>query len=169
VVAADVAARRQTSALGCAGITLTPAQAIAYVRKHGIVLESASGPVPSLVQAIAGGEIEGSWWAHPRGREVFNITRAVRDSGQVLVCRLVAGKVTRVHQRLWPALVRCTDHFRPDRLSQLAEEHTASGKHVSRQRPFPNWVPPAFASKADVLSEDEALSLLRASGATVIA
>jgi hypothetical protein len=36
----------------------------------------------------------GSWWGHAKGHEIFWLTRAVRDSGDVLVCRLVGGKVT---------------------------------------------------------------------------
>jgi hypothetical protein len=83
---------------------VTPAEAVAFVQKHGVVLESANGQVPSLAQAITGDKIKGSWWAHPRGKEIFQITRIVRESDQVLVCRLISGKVTLVHRRLWPAL-----------------------------------------------------------------
>jgi hypothetical protein len=82
---------------------VTPAEALAFVCTHGLVLESGTGPVPSLAAAIAGEPIRGSWWAHARGREVFAITRAIRDSPDVLVCRLIDGKITYVHRRLWPA------------------------------------------------------------------
>ena len=66
---------------------MTPCQAVAFVRKHGVVLEAAAGPVPSLAEAVAGGPIRGNWWAHPRSHEIFALTRAVRDSEDVLVCR----------------------------------------------------------------------------------
>ena len=144
---------------------MTPKQAIAFVQKHGVVLESANGPVPSLVQAIIGGNIKGSWWAHPRGKEIFQITRAVRDSNQIFVCRLISLKVTLVHRRLWPALVRCAAHFRTDQISQLVETHTPSGKHTSKSIPFPDWVPPLIVVQANSLGEDEALALLSAAGA----
>ncbi len=65
---------------------MTPRQAIAVVRKHGVVLEAAAGPVPSLAHAVAGEPLRGNWWAHPRSREIFALTRAVRDSDEVLVC-----------------------------------------------------------------------------------
>jgi hypothetical protein len=143
---------------------MTPSQAIAFVRKHGVVLESANGPVPALVQAIIGSNIKGSWWAHPRGKEIFGITRAVRASDQILVCRLIAGKVTLVHQRLWPALVRCAERFRPEQVSQLVEEHMSSGKHASKQIPFPEWVPSHIAAEATNLSEEAALCQLKAAG-----
>ena len=53
---------------------MTLRQAAAFIRKHGVVLESAAGPVPSLAVAIAGGPIGGSWWSHPRSHEIFEIT-----------------------------------------------------------------------------------------------
>ena len=78
----------------------------AFVRRHGVVLESAHGPVPNLAETVVGAPIRGSWWGHAKGKEIFWLTRAARSSKAVLVYRLMAGKVTYVHRRLWPALVR---------------------------------------------------------------
>src|SRR5262249_60565142 len=80
---------------------MTPRAALAFVRRHGIVLQAARGPVPSLAEAIAGGPIRGSWWGHPRGQAIFAASTAVADHADVLVCRLVGGKGTYVHRRLW--------------------------------------------------------------------
>lgn len=140
---------------------MTPAEAVAFVQKHGVVLESANGRVPSLAQAITGDKIKGSWWAHPRGKEIFQITRMVRESDQVLVCRLISGKVTLVHRRLWPALVRCAKHFRPEQIAQIVEQHTSSGKHVSKAMPFPGWVPSDISAQASTLDEESALDALK--------
>jgi len=140
---------------------VTPAEAVAFVQKHGVVLESANGQVPSLAQAITGDKIKGNWWAHPRGKEIFQITRIVRESDQVLVCRLISGKVTLVHRRLWPALVRCAKHFRPEQIAQLVEQHTPSGKHVSKAMPFPGWVPSDISAQASTLDEESALDALK--------
>src|ERR1700756_1855901 len=74
----------------------------------------------------------GGWWGHARGKEIFWLTRAVRDSPDVLVCRLVTGKVTYVHRRLWPALVRLARAFAQSDLAALREVHTASGAHALR-------------------------------------
>src|SRR5438552_9078309 len=41
------------------GTVVTPKNAIAFVRSHGIVLESARGPVPILTEAVAGERIQG--------------------------------------------------------------------------------------------------------------
>ena len=139
---------------------MTPKEAIAFVSQHGVVLEAASGAVPSLAGAIAGGAIRGSWWSHPRGKEIFRVTRAVRTSKQILVCRLIPGKITFVHRRLWPALVRSADHFQPEQLARLTEEHTDSGRHVVKAEPFPGWVPSPVLAQSRRLSKSAAFSML---------
>src|SRR6266511_3789241 len=40
--------------------------ALAFVRRHGVVLEGARGPVPNLAEAVATGPIRGSWWGHAK-------------------------------------------------------------------------------------------------------
>src|SRR5258708_7969976 len=108
---------------------MTSRQALAFIRKHGVVLEAAQGPVPSLAATIAGEPVRGSWWSHPKSQEIFSVTRAIRDSDEVLVCRLIKGKITFVHRRMWPALVRAAGRLPSDRLSQVREAHTSSGRH----------------------------------------
>jgi hypothetical protein len=139
---------------------VTPAEALAFVCAHGVALESSMGPVPSLAAAIAGEPIRGSWWAHARGREIFAVTRAIRDSPDVLVCRLVGGKITYVHRRLWPALVRLSERFPQKDLAQIREAHTASGKHVVEEKAFPTWVSREVAAQASDLDEKSALRQL---------
>ena len=139
---------------------MTPKQAIGYIRKHGVVLEASSGSAPSLVEAIIGTPIRGSWWSHPRGKEIFQVTRAVRSSEQILVCRLISGKVTLIHRRLWPALVRSADRFRPAHLARVSEEHTGSGRHVVKELPFPAWVSAGVMVQSRKLTELRALRIL---------
>ena len=141
---------------------VTPKQAIAFVKANGIVLESARGPVPSLAEAIVGEPIHGSWWSHPRANEILVATRAVRAMADVLVCRLVDGKVTYVHRRLWPALVRLAGRFPADRLAALREVHTPTGKHVVQTIPLPEWVPEDVQRTAVGMPEEEAASVLSA-------
>jgi hypothetical protein len=137
---------------------MTSRQALAFIRKHGVVLESAQGPLPSLAEVIAGGRVRGSWWSHPKSHEIFAVTRAIRDSDDVLVCRLLSGKVTFVHRRLWPALVRAAGRLPAGHLSQVREVHTSSGRHVTQEVPFPDWVPASFLAAARTLSEEAALT-----------
>jgi hypothetical protein len=141
---------------------MTPDQAIAFVKAHGVVMESASGRLPSLVQAIVGADVHGSWWAHPEGKRIFQITRAVRSSPEVLVCRLVEGKITFVHERVWPALVHLASRFRPERLARLAERHTSTGRHCISEVPFPEWVSAGVWASAAELTADTAAAMLGA-------
>ena len=143
-------------------VAMTSRQALAFVRQHGVVLEAAHGPVPSLAEVIAGGPVRGSWWSHPKSHEIFAVTRAVRDHADVLVCRLIRGKITLVHRRVWPALVRAAGRFPADRLSQVCERHTRSGHHVTHDVPFPDWVPSRVRAAARTLSEEEALAAFAA-------
>jgi hypothetical protein len=140
---------------------MTPAQALAFVEQHGIVLEAARrGAIPSLADAVAGEMLRGSWWAHPQGRAIFVATRAMRDSSQVLVCRLVDGKISFVHERLWPAVVRLGDRFPAQRLARLHEVHTENGRHHVDETPFPTWVPGSTAALAKDLTESQARAML---------
>jgi len=77
----------------------------------------------------------------------------------VLVCRLVEGRQTLVHRKLWPALVRVGDRFADDRVSRVREEHTATGRHVTHDVPFPGWVPAEVLREGRTLSEAKALAL----------
>jgi hypothetical protein len=135
-------------------------EAMAFVLEHGIVLVSAKGPVPRLTEVIAGEPIRGSWWAHPKSHQIFGVLQELGDSPDILMCRLVSGRVTFVHRRLWPALVRLANRFDRDRLAQISEEHTPSGRHVSRAVAYPRWVPARVVEEAQRLTEQQASMLL---------
>jgi hypothetical protein len=141
-------------------IVMNKKEALAYIQKHGVVLASARGSVPRLTEAIVNGPIRGSWWSHPKSREIFSILQYVVDSEDVLVCRLVDGKITFVHRRLWPALVRAAGRFPSSQVSKVREEHTSSGKHVTHEIPFPEWVPSEIRQAAKQLTEEDALIAL---------
>jgi hypothetical protein len=146
--------------LGSEHERMTNDQAKSFVQKHGVVLASGKGPVPRLAEAVVSEPITGSWWSHPKAQEIFTVLQAVVESGDVLVCRLVEGKVTLVHRRLWPALVRVAERFPKNHVTQVRQEHTASGRHVNREVPFPKWVPLEVRERAKVISEEEALRAL---------
>lgn len=135
-------------------------QALAWVKKCGIAVESAHASVPSLAQVVTGGPLRGSWWAHPKRNYIFRLSRSIRSSPDVLVCRLVDGKITYVHRRLWPALVRLAGRFSKHRLAAVKEVHTPTGKHKLLVTPFPEWVPKEILRVAQKLTEKEAASQL---------
>jgi hypothetical protein len=143
---------------------VTAKQALAFVERYGVVLQAARGPVPSLAETVAGGPIRGSWWGHPKGKEIFRLAEAVSENPDVLVCTLVDDKVTYVHRRLWPALVRLAARFPKARLAKTWNEHTATGAHRSRRVPFPGWVPSEVREQAARLSVAEAEAILSEAG-----
>jgi hypothetical protein len=134
----------------------TKKEALDFVKRHGAVLESAKGSVPSLAQAIAGEPIRGSWWGHPKGNQIYMLLNDVSDSRDVMRCRLVDGKITLVHRRLWPALVKMASAFDSDRLSAVREEHTATGAHRMTTVKFPDWVSDEIHAAAKSISVAEA-------------
>ena len=88
------------------------------------------------------------------------LTRTVRSSKEILVCRLVEGKVTYVHQRLWPAIFRLAASFGKENLGAIQEIHTSFGKHQVSVTPFPDWVPASAKVEAERLTISEATSQL---------
>lgn len=131
-----------------------------FVARHGVVLASGKGPVPNLAEAVAGGAIRGGWWGHPKGREIFRALQALDDSPDVLCFRLVERKITFVHRRLWPALVRLAEELGKERLAVIRQEHTKTGAHRNVVTPFPKWVPAETKPAARKLSEAEARAQL---------
>ena len=97
---------------------MTSSEALAFVKRHGVVLQAARGPV------------------------------------------LIEGKVTFVHRRLWPALVKLAGRFRKERLARVRDEHTASGAHRSKSEPFPEWVPLESVKAAEAMSVSEAEAII---------
>jgi hypothetical protein len=134
--------------------------ALEFVARHGVVLASARGPVPSVAEAVAGEPIRGSWWGHQRGHDIFRALSAIDDSADVLCFKLVAGKVTFVHRRMWPALVCLADEIGRDRLAAIKQEHTDSGAHRNIVTPFPDWVPPDVTRAAQTLDRAAARAQL---------
>jgi hypothetical protein len=77
---------------------------LAALERRGLLL--LHDPVlPSLSTIVAGEPIRGSWWGHRAGSAIFEIANALEDHPDVLVTKLVSGKVTFVHHRLVPAVV----------------------------------------------------------------
>jgi hypothetical protein len=113
-----------------------------------------------MAAILAGEPIKGSWWAHPKSHRIFTVFEDIAHSPDILSCRLVDGKVTYVHRRLWPALIRASGKFPVKDLARVDQEHTRAGHHINRETPFPNWADAEAKTAAESLSEAEALSAL---------
>jgi hypothetical protein len=138
-------------------VTVDP---LSVLTEEGVLLESARGPVPSVAELVAGEPIRGSWWAHPSSQAIFDALNELAGCDDVVRTRLLGGKVTLIHRRVWAPLVRLAARLPVERLAALHEEHTPSGAHRVTEQPFPEWVPEDVMLAAQGLSEGDAAGLL---------
>ncbi|MFT3698238.1 MAG: hypothetical protein QM831_34165 [Kofleriaceae bacterium] len=135
---------------------------IDLVEKHGVLLAAARGPVLNVADLVVGEPIVGGWWAHPKGKQIFEALSQIDDSDDIRSFRLIDGKVTFAHRRVWPALVRLGRDgiFDADRLGSVQQVHTPTGEHRTTVVPFPDWVDERTAIAADALSDAAAREML---------
>jgi hypothetical protein len=133
-----------------------------------MLLQSARGPIPNVAELVVGAPIKGSWWTHAQSPAIFDVLNELADSPDVVRMKLVNGKVTLVHRRLWPALVCIADRLDAKQLAAIHEDHTPSGAHRTTEEAFPDWVPLDIARAASGLSVDDALALLPAAIAATV-
>ena len=76
--------------------------------------------LPNVVSTVTGETPRGSWWSHPQGREVFAILSELTHHEDVLLTKLLFGKDTFVHRRLWPALLAVGSSQEPWQLNGLS-------------------------------------------------
>ena len=66
----------------------------------GLLLVSDSS-FPNVCQLIAGDKRKGSWWANEHAHTIFAVNELLDDHPDVLLLKLISGKVTFVHRALW--------------------------------------------------------------------
>jgi hypothetical protein len=74
------------------------------LKNDGLLLKS-DQRLPSVAGLVAGEAIRGSWWAHPAAHAIFHELQRLAAHPDVLIVKLIAGKDTLVHRRLWPELL----------------------------------------------------------------
>jgi hypothetical protein len=77
---------------------------LSKISSYGFLLESDT-KLPSVCGLITGGPLTGSWWSHPLAQEIFQVNERLDDHPDVLITKLISGKVTFVHRELWPEIV----------------------------------------------------------------
>ena len=85
--------------------------------------------LPSVTSMVAGEPVRGSWWSHPRSHQIYAVATSLEDDPDVTTAKLVSGKVTFVHRRLWPSLlavVRSGEPWQREGLSAEARSLLAS-------------------------------------------
>ncbi|MBI4461728.1 MAG: hypothetical protein HY653_02375 [Acidobacteria bacterium] len=95
------------------------AAVLAALQKYGLLLLT-DARLPSVAGLVAGEAIHGSWWAHPGSHSIFRVAVGLAAHPQVTSVKLVSGKVTFLHRRLWPALVAVAAAGEPWQRSALS-------------------------------------------------
>lgn len=93
------------------------------LRKRGVLLET-DRAFPSLAAIMAGGPLRGPWEAHPLRNEIYMMSQRLAHHEEVLFLKLLSGKFTYVHRRLWPTLIAVAtsrERWQLDSLTPLAK------------------------------------------------
>ncbi len=106
---------------------------LAALARHGLLLQQ-DRELPSVVTIVIGESLRGSWWSHPRGREVFAALTDLADHPDAIFTKLLHGKVTLVHRRLWPALLAVASARDPWQLRGLPAQVESLLQRVERSR-----------------------------------
>src|SRR5258708_31544166 len=97
------------------------------------LLLAADPKFPSVTGFVAGENVRGSWWAHPQSHEMFNLACQLHDHLDVLLVKLISGKVTLVHRPLWPAVFAVATAREPWQLEELSKQAKALLKKVDKE------------------------------------
>lgn len=103
---------------------MTPEENIAYqevwqtLEHFGLLLE-ADVQLPNLASIVAGETVRGSWWGHTQGHAIYHVAEELYEHPDVVVVKLISGKLTYIHRRLWPAFLSISTAQEPWQLHNL--------------------------------------------------
>ncbi len=99
-------------------------QVLSQLEKFGLLLQTDPN-FPSVCTLITDEPLKGSWWSHPMAQTIFQVNELLDDHPDVLITKLVSGKVTFIHRKLWPelfAVANGKETWQTDNLSAEARE-----------------------------------------------
>ena len=102
------------------------------LERHGLLL-CHDAKFPSATACIAGAPIRGSWWGHAKGKLIYETLTRLNDT--VAWPKLVLGKETLVHRRLWPALVAAAESRQAWQLNALKADAKLLLRRIRRGPP----------------------------------
>jgi hypothetical protein len=96
-----------------------PRAVVGRLRALGILLMQ-DAKLASAVAVLRGGTVPGTWWSLPDAGAIYAALERAAQHPDVLVAKLVAGKVTLIHRALWPALLAVATSREPWQLRGLS-------------------------------------------------
>jgi hypothetical protein len=93
---------------------------------------------PNIVSKIVGGKIVGSWWGHPLANPIYNGLGWLEHNRNVLVIKLLDGKVTYIHESLFSEIYSIVSETRNWQLKNLKPDDLKLFKYVSKKNKVPS-------------------------------
>jgi hypothetical protein len=138
------------------GSAAESAPVLAKLKELGLLLQTDAN-LPNVCALVAGKPVRGSWWAHPRSHEIFRVNGELAEHPDVLVSKLISGKITYLHRPLWAAVMaigRARESWQIERLSRDARHllGAVDRKPVQTDR---RWRKPASELETNLLVYSE--------------
>jgi hypothetical protein len=130
---------------------MTFEEVLERLREYDLLLDS-DPKFPSVTGFVAGDNVRGSWWNHPQSHEMYSLSCRLRDHPDVLLVKLISGKVTLVHRTLWPAVFAVATAREAWQLETLSKDAKALLKKVDNET--------EVSSSGDAVRELEARLLI---------
>jgi hypothetical protein len=97
------------------------ADVLAALTRAGLLLQQDKHAL-NVVTLITGETLHTSWWSHPKAQVIFAVLSRLDEHPDVLLTKLLSGKVTLVHRSLWPALLAVATGDEPWQMDGLSEK-----------------------------------------------
>ena len=85
---------------------------------------------------MVGEPIKGSWWAHPMSNQIYLLSQQLVHHPEVIFLKLLSGKTSYVHRRLWPELIAVATAEEPWQLTGLPLSAKSMLKKVEERGTF---------------------------------
>lgn len=106
--------------------------ALQTLKRVGFLMET-DACLPSVSGLIAGEVVSGSWWSHEAAQRIFSTLGQLEDHRDVIFTKLISGKVTLVHRKLWSEIFAIGTSYAPWQLKDLSKSARALFDKVNKQ------------------------------------
>ena len=128
------------------------------MKRYGLLLQS-DPKLPNVASIVAGEAIRGSWWSHLRCHDIHAVISRIAIDPDVVITKLISGKITYVQRELWPALVAVACSHEPWQRRGISQAARRLLKMVSQRGPLRTdqlqWPRTAKRSPGDAARELE--------------
>ncbi len=128
------------------------------LKRYGLLLQS-DPKLPNMASIVIGEAIRGSWWAHSRCHDIHAVISRIASDPDVVITKLISGKITYVQRELWPALVAIACSQEPWQRRGISQAARRLLKMVNQRGPLRTdqlqWPRTAKRSPGDAARELE--------------